>query len=275
MTATHTRMSLVTRAVLGFIAVNALAGGLTLMLFPASTDTLFFWTITPSINAALFGALYLSGAIAVAWLTYRGAWEPARFLIPVLVSAGILISITTLLHLDRFSPGIKLIYWLVIYIGAPLLALGLYAYEQRRGGNWAITQPIAPATRTVALVTGAIIVGAGLLVLIQPAVLVSVWPWSIAPLMVRVFASWFSAFGVGLLWFGVERDWGRMRYLASLMIVASVLDLLMIFLHRQDITAPALNVLVYCFHLAGYGLVGLLMHWLQRRSARVNLSSSI
>jgi hypothetical protein len=46
-------------------------------------------------------------------------------LIPILVAAGVLIALTTFLHLDRFTPGLKLWYWLVIYIGAPLLA-GLF-----------------------------------------------------------------------------------------------------------------------------------------------------
>jgi len=48
--------------------------------------------------------------------------------------------------------------------------------------------------------------------------------------MIRIFASWFSAFGVGLLWFLKERDWGRLQNIA-------------------------------------FGVVGLLMHILQRRPA--------
>jgi hypothetical protein len=260
-----------TKIIFWFVAVNALAGALALMFLPARTDTLFFWTIQPPINAALFGALYLGGAAVVGWLTYRGEWEPARFLIPVLVSAGFFITITTFLHLDRFVPGFKLFYWLVIYIGAPLLALGVYFVHERgvleRGGaNWMVSDPVKPLTQGIALTLGAILIALGIAIQIAPGRIVPVWPWPTSPLMLRIFASWFSAFGVGLLWFYFDRDWQRVKYIANLMIAASALDLLMIFIHRADLTSTGVSLWVYLFHLAMFGAVGLVMHGIQRRT---------
>lgn len=267
MEATDRPMSPLMKVVFWFVAANALAGALLLIFFPGDTARLFFWEINPPINAALFGALYLGGAAVVALVTYRGRWEPARFLIPILVSAGALISVTTLLHLDRFSPGLRLGYWLVIYVGAPLLALLFYVQHERSGANWTVSWPVTPATRTLAVTIGAILVVLGIVVLIRPEPVVAQWPWPITPLMVRIFASWFSAFGVGLLWFWVERDWERVRHVANLMIAAAGLDLLMVFVHRQDLTSVGLSLWLYCFHLALFGVAGLLMHWLQRKAA--------
>lgn len=259
-------MSPLTKVVFWFVAANALVGAVSLIFFPADTARLFFWEINPPINAALFGALYLGGAAVVALVTYRGRWEPARFLIPVLVSAGALITVTTLLHLDRFSPGPRFVYWLVIYIGAPLLALLFYVQHERSGAaKWTATRPLTQATRTLAVAVGAVLVVLGILVLIWPAPVVAQWPWPITPLMVRIFASWFSAFGVGLLWFWVERDWERLRHVADLMIAAAGLDLLMVFIHREDLTSVGLSLWLYCIHLALFGLIGLLMYWLQRK----------
>lgn len=258
-------MSLLMKVVFWFVAANALAGACALIFFPADTDRLFFWEIQPSINAALFGALYLGGAAAVALVTYRGRWEPARFLVPILVSAGALISVTTLLHLDLFTPGPRLGYWLVIYVGAPLLALLFYVHHERAGASWQVSRPVTPATRSLAVLTGVALVVLGILVLIRPDPVVARWPWPITPLMVRIFASWFAAFGVGLLWFLIERDWARLRHVANLMIAAAGLDLLMVFVHRQDLVSAGPNLWLYCFHLALFGLVGLLMHQLQRR----------
>src|SRR5689334_14623673 len=121
MGAADTPMSPLMRIVFWAVAANALAGAGSLVLFPRSTASLFFWEITPALNAALFGALYFGGAVVVALVTYRARWEGARFLIPVLVTAGILISVTTFLHIERFTPGFKLWYWMVIYVAAPLL----------------------------------------------------------------------------------------------------------------------------------------------------------
>ncbi len=259
-------MSSLMRLAFWFVAANALAGAGSLIFFPTDTARLFFWEIKPPINAALFGALYGGGAAAVALVAYRGRWEPARFLVPILVSAGALISVTTLLHLDLFSPGPRLAYWLVVYVVAPLLALLFYVGHERSGASWAVYRPVTPATRSLAIALGALLVMLGILVLVRPAPVVAQWPWPITPLMVRIFASWFAAFGVGLLWFWVERDWDRVRHVADLMIAAAGLDLLMVFVHRQDLTTAGPGLWLYCSHLALFGLVGLLMHWLQGRA---------
>jgi hypothetical protein len=250
-----------------FVAVNALAGAGSLILFPTHTARLFFWEITPSINAALFGALYLGGAVAVVLVSLSGRWEPARFLVPILVSAGVLITLMTLLHVDLFTPGPRLAYWLVVYVGAPLLALLFYVQHERAGADWKVYRPVTPVTRNLAIAVGAALIVLGALVLIEPAPVVAHWPWPITPLMVRIFASWFAAFGVGLLWFWVERDWERVRHVADLMIAAAGLDLLMVFVHRQDLTTAGPGLWLYCSHLALFGLIGLLMHWLQREAS--------
>jgi hypothetical protein len=261
-------MSLFTKVVFWFVAANALVGAGSLTLFPAETDRLFFWGIEPPINAALFGVLYLGGAAVVGMLAYLGRWEAARFLTPILVSAGVMITATTLLHLDLFTPGPRLAYWLVVYIGAPLLAVLSYAGHERRGADWTVYRPITPATRGLAITLGAVLVLLGVLVLVRPTPVVAQWPWPITPLMVRIFASWFAAFGLGLLWFWVERDWDRVRHVADLMMAAAGLDLLMVFIHRQDLTTVGPSLWLYCSHLALFGLIGLLMHLLQRKAAR-------
>ncbi|MCQ3980099.1 MAG: hypothetical protein DPW09_42320, partial [Anaerolineae bacterium] len=141
---------------------------------------------------------------------------------PILVSAGVLISLTTFLHLDRFTPGFKLFYWLLVYIVAPILALVFYIQHERGGAVWeVVSQPIAPLTRRVAITLGALLLVLGAVCLIWPNLVIEVWPWTISPLMVRIFTSWFSAFGFGLLWFWRERDWSRVAHIPTLMIAAA------------------------------------------------------
>ncbi len=252
------------RFVFAFVAVNALVGAASLILFPGRTTTLFFWPITPPINAALFGALYLGGAAVVGWVTLRGLWEPARFLTPVLVSAGLFISAVTLLHLDRFTPGPRLAYWLLVYVGAPLLALLIYRRHERGGANWSAGVPLRPMTRALAVGLGAVLLLLGLAAVAFPAPVVANWPWPTSPLMVRIFASWFAAFGVGLLWFWPERDWRRVRLIPVMMIAAAGLDLLMVAVHRADLHPIGLSFGLFVFHLALFGAVGVGMIVMQR-----------
>jgi hypothetical protein len=264
----ETPLSPFVKAVLLFVAVNALIGAVSLIGFPSRTESLFFWRITPPITASLFGALYLGGAGAVTHAVIRGRWETARYLVPVLVCAGALLTMTTFLHLDRFIQGMRLYYWLGIYIGAPLLAIAIYVYYERRGARWDVVgQPITGLTRAIATVTGIVLVAFGALSRLWPHVLIAVWPWEISPLMVRVFGSWFTAFAPGLLWFTRERDWDRVYPVASLMIASGVLDLAMTALHRDDLRPDPLRIAVYCAHLAGFALLGAAMYWSQRRAA--------
>ncbi|MCB0211793.1 MAG: hypothetical protein KDJ52_20810 [Anaerolineae bacterium] len=254
------------RFIYAFVALNALAGAIILIFLPDLTSTLFFWTIKPPINAGLFGVLYLGGAVAVSLAVWRNQWEPARYLVPVLVTAGILITWVTFLHLDKFTPGIRLAYWLIIYIGAPLLALAIYLVQERRGANWEPVVPVRPVTRQVATVTGVLVLAAGIVLILWPAAAVAQWPWPTSPLMVRIFAAWFGAFGAGLLWFQVERDWHCLHHLPSLMIAAAGLDLLMVLLYRQALTATNLTLWLYCGHLIIFALVGILLHVLQAQA---------
>ena len=83
--------------------------------------------------------------------------------------------------------------------------------------------------------------------------------------MTRIFAAWFAAFGAGLLWFLVERDWQRIRLIPIMMAVASGLDLLMLFIHRADVPEVRLSLGLFVFHLAVFGAVGVWMVWQQRR----------
>ena len=257
------------RFIYGFVALNALVGAVILIFLPKQTEALFFWPVNPPINAGLFGALYLGGAAAVSVATYRNRWEPVRYLVPILVAAGILISWVTLLHLDKFAPGVRLVYWLVIYIGAPLLAIVIYTFQEKGGANWAVAEPVRPFTRAVALITGTIVVALGVLIILWPGVAVANWPWPTSPLMVRIFAAWFGAFGVGLLWFQVERDWQRLYQIPNLMIAAAGLDLLMVFIYRHQVTG-GITLWLYCGHLVLFALVGGLLHWLQFRTSVFN-----
>lgn len=255
------------RLVYTFVAVNALAGAFILIFLPEQTETLFFWPINPPINAGLFGALYLGGAGAVFYAVWTNTWESARYLVPILVTAGVAISGVTLLHVDKFTPGFRLFYWLVVYIGAPLLALLIYIIQERRGAAWDEVVAVKPLTRWIATFTGISVVVFGLALIIWPDAAVSQWPWDTTPLMVRIFAAWFIAFGVGLLWFQIERDWRRLAMIPNLMIAAAALDLLMIFVHREHINRTDYILWLYCGHLALFGFAAIAMHMLQRQSS--------
>jgi hypothetical protein len=145
-----------------------------------------------------------------------------------------------------------------------MLAAALWRVQERRGARWAVATPLAPATRWLAVVSGALVLVAGIGILIWPDAAVTAWPWPTTALMTRIFAAWFSAFGVGLLWFLVDGDWGRLALLPRLLLAAAGLDLAVLLLHRGSVTTPGPALWLYIAHLLGLMLVGGLLHWFQR-----------
>jgi len=265
MNSTETPISMPMKIVFWFIAFNTVLGAGSLILFPTRTITLFFWEITPPINAAIFGSFYFGGTIAVTQALLRGKWERARFTAPVLLVAGILLTVVTFVHIDKFFQDFRLYYWLIVYLAAPVLAVVFYIRQERAGGTWeVIGQPLKPATRILGVITGGLITVFGVIGLIRPEVLAEFSPWPMSALMMRIFAAWLSAFIPALLWFGREKDWQRLYPIANLMIASSVLNLVMIFVHRADLKPEAPNLVPVIGVLLAIGLLGGVMHWLQR-----------
>jgi hypothetical protein len=258
-------MSLPMKLVLWLVVANAYAGALSLVLSPTDTQGTFFWRIAPPINAGMFGVLYLAAGSVVLSVVRRGRWEPARFLTAMVPAFTGLMLLTTLLHLDAFDPGGELAYWLAVYVVAPVAGMVFYFQHERGGATWRVVgAPLAPETRAAAVATGA---GAALFVVLAyvfPQTVAERWPWPISPLMVRVFASWLSAFAVGLLWFAVDSDWSRVRPVATLLVGAAVLMLLMLVVHREHLTPGSASAVPIGAGVAGIGLLGAFMFWRQR-----------
>jgi hypothetical protein len=255
-------MSLPLRLVLWFVVANAYAGAVSLIVFPSSTQSTFFWSITPPINAGLFGVLYLAAGSFVLHVVLRGRWESARALTAMVPAFTGLMLLTTLLHRDKFDPGLELAYWLLVYVVAPVAAVAFYVQHERRGATWrASREPLTPAARAAAVSAGA---GAALFAAgayFVPELVAEHWPWAISPLMVRVFLSWVAAFAVGLLWFAVDREWSRLRPVAVLLVATAPLLLLMLVLHRGDLRPEAAGA--WWAFGAAVVLIGLLGGFLQ------------
>lgn len=268
MTHAHKPMSFLMRLVLSLVVVNAYAAAASLIIFPNDTRSTFFWAIEPPINARLFGVLYLAAGSLVLHAVIRGRWEPARFVTAMVPAFTGLMLLTTLVHSHAFDPGAKFLYWLAVYVFAPLAALVFYRSHERVGAEWRIvSEPVAPLTRTVAVTAGALAALFTGITWIAPDAISAAWPWSISPLMVRVFASWLSAFAVGLLWFGVDSDWRRVRPVAVLMVASAALMLMMLVLHREALDPRAASAWAFGWSVITIGLVGVFMLWRQRRYA--------
>lgn len=250
-------MSLPMRLVLAFVAANAFAGAASLMLFPAATDTGFFWALTPPVSAALFGALYLAAGGLVARAAFKGVWETARYLAPMIVVFSALMLAATLLHLDRFDPGVRLGYWLAVYVTALVAGVYFYLRHERGGAVWAVRgQRTPPAVRSVTRVVGLVAAAFVVVGFALPGFVMALWPWTLTPLTARAFLAWVGAFATGLVWVTYDSDRERTRPVGVMLIVTAALLAGMLALHRGDLAPGPLGFGLFALGLLGMGLLG-------------------
>lgn len=269
-------MSLPMRLVLAFVAANAFAGAASLTLFPASTDAGFFWALTPPVSAAMFGALYLAAGGLVAWAALKGVWETARYLAPMIVAFSALMLAATLFHLHRFDPGVRLVYWLAVYLTALVAGVYFYLRHEQGGAVWAVrgqrTPPaVRSATRFVGLFAGMFAALGSLL----PGFVMSVWPWTLTPLTTQAFLAWVGAFAASLLWTSYDPDRERTRPVGVMLVVTAALLAVMLMLHRGDLEPEPLGVGLFALGLLGMGLLGGFMLAFGRNEGEERVSGEV
>ena len=191
------------------LLILAAANGCFLYLSPGLAEQGYAWAIKPSINAAFMGAGYLAGLLAsVLGLYCARRWRSVRALVLPFFGLGVVMTLATALHQERFRWGYWLTWlWTVVYIGIPPVAYYLWRREENH------VRPVADedlgigSMRAFASFLGAVLLTLACLLFCVPAIVSAVWPWTITPLIARVFAGWHVLMGGVLLWsaFGARR----------------------------------------------------------------------
>lgn len=205
----------------------------------------------------MFGALYLSAGGLVAWAALKGVWETARYLAPMIVVFSALVLGATLLQLHRFDPGVRLAYWLAVYVVALVAGVYFYLQHERGGAVWAVRgQRTPPAVRRVARAVGLFAAAFAALGFVLPGLVMSVWPWTLTPLTTQAFSAWVGAFAAGLLWTSYDPDRERTRPVGVMLIASAALLAAMLALHRGELGSGPLGVGLFALALLGMGLLG-------------------
>jgi hypothetical protein len=226
--------------VLSIIVLLFLINGSTLLLWPSFTVPRWPWTIPP-FNARFLGAIYLAEAASVLVLVFCNRWSPGRVALLIALVFTTVVSITTLMHLDRFPVPRRALLWFVLYIGyVALPAIALWTY-------WDLPRvaplPLTRGWRMLLIAAGTLMIAYGLAQFIAPAVANGFWPWPIDAMHGQIYSGVFLAGGVGLC--VIARNGRREEFLAlglaSLVLgLAAIVGLVLADLdtHRVDWSAP-------------------------------------
>jgi hypothetical protein len=185
-----------------------------LYLWPNDTDKLFAWTIKPTMTPMMLAAAYLGGIYFFTRAALAKRWHLVKLgFLPVTAFAALL-GVATILHWDRFNHShIAFFTWAALYFTTPFLVLAVWL--RNRTTDRGTAEPgeviIPQVIRLFIGVVGVITLAVSLLLFLQPALMIRLWPWMLTPLTARVVGAMFALPGVVGLGIALEQRWSAAR----------------------------------------------------------------
>ena len=232
--------------VLAFAAWVAVWG----LFFPAQIGSRLPLT-APPLHARFLGAMYLSGAVFMLLAMLSRRWHEARVVTMILAIWTGTLGLVSVINLSAFdwSRG-PLWLWFVAYIGFPLTALWI-VWCQRAETAHPAEPVLSPALRGFLYAQGLVASLLGLWLLLAPAAMTAVWPWSIQPLLAHIYGAPFLAFGVGSLYAARQHGWSEVRIVVAGTLVFALGVLIGSLLHSNLFDLRSLSAWLW---FGGFGI---------------------
>ncbi|GAC1408457.1 MAG: hypothetical protein NVSMB49_28640 [Ktedonobacteraceae bacterium] len=198
-----------------------------LYIWPNDTDKLFAWTIKPSMTPMMLAAAYMGGIYFFMRVALEKRWHLVKLgFLPVTAFAALLM-IATILHWDRFNHShISFFTWVALYFTTPFLVFAVWLRNRMTDlGTAEPNEVIIPlGIRLFIGVIGVITLAVSLLLFLQPALMMRLWPWVLTPLTARVVGAMFVLPGVVGLGIAFEKRWSA----ACIILEAQAFSIVMI-----------------------------------------------
>lgn len=220
------------------VGLLALWVGIWGFFFPENVDKAIPWLVPP-LHARFIGALYISAVILMGsslLARYYAEVKVAVVIAAVWTGSLLVISLFQLNEFD-FSRG-PVWFWFGAYIVYPLI--GFWLSWTHRAARDESTSPGLPNwTQSYLFAQGFLLTALALSLLLEPDLMVSVWPWEVSRLLVQIYSGPFLAYGLGSLLLSRQQTWLEIRIVLTASIVLTVGVLLASIIHWQLFTTTS------------------------------------
>lgn len=194
-----------------------------LYLRTSETGALFAWEISAPMTSRMLASAYLGGAYFFTRAIFAWRWSRITVgFLPVTTFASFM-CVATLLHWDRFNHGHPSFYaWVILYLTTPILVLLAWLRNRRTDDGRPEERDfrLPRAIQWLSLAFGVFYLVVAVLLMINPAGMVDIWPWPLTPLTARVVGGLLALFGVFGLTIAAEGRWSAYRIPLQSMMVA-------------------------------------------------------
>src|SRR5579859_621465 len=215
---------------LAVIIIPFLVAAFILLYFwPNDTDKLFAWTIKPAMTPMMLAAAYSGGIYFFTRAALAKQWHLMKLgFLPVTAFAALL-GIATILHWDRFNHShISFFTWAALYFTTPFLVFAVWLRNRTTDPGTAEPNEvfIPQVTRLFIGGVGAMTLAVSVLLFLQPALMIHLWPWMLTPLTARVAGAMFALPAVVGLDIALEQRWSAARIILEAQAFSIVLILI-------------------------------------------------
>ena len=267
-----------TRVVAVIVLPFLVAAWILLYLLPNDTDTLFAWTIVPSLTAMLLASAYAGGVWFFVAVLRARRWHRVKYGFPAVLVFAVLLATATLLHWDRFHFGhVSFVTWATLYFTTPILVAVALVLNWRADPATVderdYRSPLGP--RLVVAAVGAASLVCGLVLFVAPGLVAGAWAWELTPLTTRVVGAVLTLPGVVDLWLLADSRWSAFRSIFQAQIVSLVFITAALALARGDLAATGFAAPAFVMGIV-VSLVGFTAFylWCERRSERTGSAVS-
>ena len=231
-------MPLITRGQRLFFAVIWAAALLVAVLGlfnPAYLASIFTWLELPPLHARFVGAIYAFGAVFMAGCLVARYQAEVRWAVQLIGVWNGMLFLISLLNLNAFDLNLLPVQiWFASYIIYPIVAFWMTLQQSplTQAGDLP-GQALAGWARGFLLLQGVLFSGLAGLLFFAPALMSTLWPWNVTPVLAQMYAGPLLSYGLGSLLFSQQQKWLGIRAILPGMLVFAVTTVIISFLHIQ------------------------------------------
>lgn len=247
-----------------YATAAALALGAALITFALAghADENWSWAISPPISAAFLGGCFLAALALLAPLARIGTWAEAEAAAAALLATSLLLALSTVVHWDRFEHS-RVVFWLWVAACAllpPLLLLSLDRQLRQSGQMYGSGDPLPILPALALAAQAAIMLGAGVLLLVAPGFVEGFWPWQLDALTARAIGAFVFGFGICAVAVLRINDLGLAMFPGLAFAVLGAAELFAVVRYGGEIDFGAAGVLYVAFLLSAVIVGTTLLH---------------
>jgi len=200
---------------------------------PVYLASIFTWLELPPLHARFVGAIYAFGAIYMAGCLFARHQAEVRWAVQLIGIWTGMLFVISLLNLSAFDLDLLPVQiWFASYIIYPIISIRMTLRQPDLKPAGALPGPgLDGPAKGFLLAQGILFSVLAALLFLAPALMSTLWPWKVTPVLAQMYAGPLLAYGLGSLLLSRQAKLLAVRSILSGMLVFTATTVVISFVH--------------------------------------------